>query len=746
MLIKNIKKGVKRSREKNLIQNRSELWAILSVGLLFVASVFMNDTRAADLDNKAVKNGNTFRSGSALPTIIISPEWRPINAQSVAKSVSQFSGEQLDATGTQNTIDLQYDTPGFVFKTNSVLGQPYLRGVGSDIITAGAEASVATFIDGIYQPRAFDSIIDFYDIDRVEVIRGPQAVSLGRNVFGGAVSIHSRDPVFYRSAWADVLYGDYDKRQFRGAINIPVPAAHMALRLAGSTARRDGYSYNRFLDEDADNENYQAMRGKLLYRPGSNFSMLLTADYREEASNRAIAPWPDPNNGVNGGIEAGGIVPDDPRKLTSNVRPDLNIESARYSVRANWKMDQRELVSTTALLETDVTIALDLDGTNADFAGNFPSADSTAFMQEFRLFSTTKDRFNWTLGAFFLQEDARQTLDVRLPQAGIVSHPDGKVDTLSWALFGQVDYQFDSHWRARAGVRHSRDRRKLDLVKTVSSPSGVSTTAQNEQEAWQATTPELVLEYTPQDDRLYYVSVSRGYKAGGYNTSSIQPAFDPEYLWAWEFGVKSRLLDQRLQFNAAFFYYDYQDMQLRTPPEDASNGTFPRVINAAKSIIRGIDIETRYRPTWNFGLSLNATLMDARFENFVSMDPNNPAENPDRSGDPLPQAPELSVNVGSDYTWPVDYGTITFRAGYRYQSAVYFNIYKDNDVKEKGYGIVNASLEFESRKGRWYGELYGRNLTDELYAQSIIRNDPLIGIKYFWGAPRTVGLRLGYRL
>lgn len=729
-----------------MIQNMSELRAGLPVILLLMAGGFTSDIQAADPDKKTFAARDTARSGPHLPIIIISPEWRPMDAQSVAKSVSQFSKEQLDATGTQNTIDLQYDTPGFVFKTNSVLGQPYLRGVGSDVITAGAEASVATFIDGVYQPRAFDSIIDFYDIERVEVIKGPQAVSLGRNVVGGAVSIHNRDPVFYPSAWADVQYGSYDKRQVRGAINIPIPTAHVALRLAGSAARRDGYSYNRFLNEDADNENYQAMRGKLLYRPGNDFNLLLTADYREEASNRAIAPWPDPNNGINGGIAAGGIVPDDPRKLTSNVRPDLNIESARYSVRANWKSDRQALASTTALLKTDVTIALDLDGTNADFAANFPSADSTAFMQEFRWFSTTEDRFNWTLGTFFLQEDARQTLDVRLPQAGIISHPDGKVDTLSWALFGQVNYRFNPHWRARAGVRHSWDRRRLDLVKTVSKTSGVSITAQKEQEAWQATTPELVLEYSPVAGRMYYASVSRGYKAGGYNTSSIQPAFDPEDLWAWELGVKSRLLDQRLQFNAAFFYYNYQDMQLRTPPADASKGAFPIVINAAKSVIRGIDIDARYQPTWNLVLSLNATLMDARFEDFVSKDPNNPGENPDRSGDPLPQAPELSLNASSDYTWRVDHGTLTLHAGYRYQSAVYFNIYKDNDVKEKGYGIFNASLVFESRRGHWYGEVYGRNLTDQLYAQTIIRNDPLIGIKHFWGAPRTLGLRLGYRL
>jgi len=678
-------------------------------------------------------------------TIIITPEWQPIDAQRVSKTVNYFSGRELDVSGTRNTIDLQYKTPGFIFKTNAVLGQPYLRGVGSDIISAGAEASVATFVDGIYLPRAFDSIVDFYDLDRVEVIKGPQGVHLGRNVVGGAVSIHTMDPVPYKTAYADILYGNYNNRQVHAALNLPVNGSKLVFRLAGAASRRDGYSDNVFLNEDADNEDYYAVRGKLLYAPSKRLRLLFSASHHNEDSSRAIGPHPDPDNGVNGGIVLGGVVPDDPRELTSNVSPNLDVKSSRYSAKLTWKQDALEFVSTTAYLDTGGRIALDLDGTNADFSANFPEADSRTFMQEFRILSSAKIPLSWTAGLFFLNEKAEQMLDVRLPMIGVRNVPDGKVDTRSYAVFGQLAYRFRPGWSGKAGIRYSDDSRRLDLVKTVSNPAGTTVTTQNERESWQAVTPEFTLEYSPGSNRLYYATAARGYKAGGYNTSGIQPAFDPEYLWSYEAGIKSTFQERRLLLNAALFYYDYEDMQLRTPPRDAPVGTFPIVINAAKAMIKGIDLEARFQPKWNLGFSMAATLLDAKFDDFVSVDPNNPGDNPDRSGDPLPQAPDLTLNLAADYTWQLRGGKLTLSGEYRYQSSVYFNIYKDPAVKQDGYGLVNTSLDFESRKGRWYAELYGRNLTDELYAQTINRNDPLTGIKRFWGAPRTVGLRLGYR-
>lgn len=691
--------------------------------------------RPAELDD---------RPTPTLPVILIAPEWRPVDAQRTARTVAQYADDTLDRVGIHDSIDLQYLTPGFVFKTNAALGQPYLRGIGSDIISAGAESSVATFIDGVYLPRAFDTIVDFFDIERIEVLKGPQGVHMGRNVVGGALSIHTRDPEPRPGGYADVLFGNYGQRQVQGAVNVPFGPA-LAARIAGIVTRRDGYVDNIFLNLDENDEHHHALRGKLLYRPTDTFSVLFSAEHRSEDSSRALGSQPRPDIGRNGGIERGGHVPDDPRQVTENVAPELDLRGSRYSVRLAWHNDAMEFTSRTAYLTTEGRIALDLDGTDVDYAANYPVADSESVQQEFRLASPQERTWAWIGGAFLMHENTDQLLDVHLPQSGIRNRPDGAVETRSQAVFGQLAWRFRPAWRARAGLRYSRDRRTLDLVRTLTTPTATTITRQLEQGSWQAFTPEFGLEYAPDRQRLYYATVARGYKPGGYNTSVIQPAFDAEFLWSYEAGIKLTFPHRALRLNAALFQYDYHDMQLNTLPPDAPAGSFPSVMNAAEATLRGLDLDLVYRPRWDIDIALGATLLEARFDTFASVDRNNPSVDPDRAGNRLPQAPDVSLNLRADRRWPVPGGMLTLGGEVRYQSEIYFNVYQDPAVRQGGYGLINARLGFESRRGDWYVDLYGRNLTDKLYAQTIVRDDPRTGTKRHWGAPRTLGLRVGHR-
>lgn len=692
-------------------------------------------------------------SRAAVPTIIITPQWRAMDPQDVPVTAHILPGKTLDTAGIGDTIDLQYLVPGMVLKTNSVLGQPYLRGIGSAIISPGSEASVATFVDGVYQARAVGSIQDFYDLDRVEVLKGPQGVQLGRNVVGGAISVITHDPEPYYGASADILYGSYDKRQFRGMLNVPISDSHWALRIAGTAVARNGYTDNIYLDQDVDNEGLYALRGKLRYAPSNDVDIVFGAEHSKEDSTRGLGHQPDPSIGVNGGILLGGIVPDNPRKVTYNVKEQGDTTIDRYSLRAFRSWNGLGIRSTTAYQASDIRLAIDLDGTNVDYSSNFPKESSRVFAQELRVMSQNNAPWGWQAGVYYLYEDATQALDVRFPLVDASNIPDGTVDTDAYAVFGQVNYHFSSAWEATVGLRYSYDRRKIDLTQTIEDPMGAlgpaGTTILTQQEArsWDAVTPELTISYTPQPNRRYYVRVARGFKSGGFNTSGVQPAFDPEYLWAYEVGLKTRQPALGTQVNTSLFYYDYQDIQLEAVPVNAPPGTFPIVINAAKATITGLDLELTAQPTWQYAFGLGLTLMDARFDKFVAIDANNPSENPDHSGDPLPQAPDVSLNADTEYRWAIGgYGEITLRGEYRYQSSIYFNGFKDPAVKQDGYDLVSASLAFDSRKGNWYAELFGRNLTDELYAQTIIRQDPIIGTARFWGAPRTFGFRIGYKL
>ncbi|HEY8554523.1 MAG TPA: TonB-dependent receptor [Burkholderiales bacterium] len=683
-------------------------------------------------------------AAATLPTVIVTPDWRPVNAQTVPKSIAHVSGADLDAAGINHSIDLQYRVPGFVFRTNAVLGQPYLRGVGTEIISAGAESSVATFIDGAYMPRAYHTIVDFYDVERVEVLKGPQAVHLGRNVVGGAVSVHTRDPGAGAGGYVETTIGSYAERRIRAAADFPVAGTPVTFRLAGSGAVRDGYVDNVHLGIGENDEDYRAWRAKMRYAPSDSLDLVVSAERQREDSSRALGSQPMVGVGVNGGIANGGIVPADPREVTENTAPQIDIASARYGARLLWQRERFMLRSSTTYLETDALLALDLDGTNADFAANYPSGRSRSVTQELRATSAHGGPLDWTAGAFFLDEDGRQILDTRLPIDVTRSYPDAEIDTTSRAVFGEAGYRIGK-WRARAGVRFNEDTRRIDLVRTVTSAAGTAVTTQQEERTWRAVTPELGVELAPRNGRLYYVSLARGHKPGGFNTSSVQPPFDSERLDAVEVGLKAALASGRLRVNAALFDYDYRDMQLDTPPADAALGTFPIVINAAEASLRGVDFEVTAALRSGSFVSLGAVWLDAVFDDFVSVDPNNPAIDPDRSGNRLPQAPRLSANARFEHAWPLAGGELALGVEYRRQSTMSFSLYSDPALEQRGYGLLNASVGYTAAGGRWYGELHARNLTDELYAETILRRDPLSGTKRFWGAPRTVGLRFGYR-
>jgi len=329
-------------------------------------------------------------AGDLPMVIVISPQWRPLESQQLPFTVDLLSGHDIDLAGSASTADLQRQVPDLSFKTNAVLGQPYLRGVGSDLLSAGADASVATFVDGVYQTRAVASVQDFFDIRRVEVFKGPQGVHLGRNAMGGAISLISNDPVPYNTAEADLSYGSYDQMRLRGMVNVPLLDDSLVLRVAGLLRRRDGYTDNIFLNRTLDDEKLSAVRGKLLVAPAGDLELLLSVESSSRDDARGLGQYPeaDPTLGINGGVLLGGVVPDDPRQVTHNLVQSAEVDLHRYSAQLNWSLPGADLLAITAYQETGVAMALDLDATNVDFSTNHPSESADAFTQEFRLTST----------------------------------------------------------------------------------------------------------------------------------------------------------------------------------------------------------------------------------------------------------------------------------------------------------------------------------------------------------------------
>jgi iron complex outermembrane receptor protein len=686
------------------------------------------------------------------PRTVTAPR-REATEETTPIAVGVYSGEVLDRAGVDDTRGLPRLEPSLTFKTNTVLGQPYLRGIGSDLITSGADASVATFVDDVYRARPVSAIQDLYDVDRIEVVKGPLGTLFGRNATGGAIRIFTKRPSPERSLEADVSYGSYDALRAGGVLNTPLVDDRLLLRASGLWSRHDGYSRNFFLEEDLDDERVGSGRVQLLAKPVEGLELLLRSDYLRRDDSRGLGQHPDVDCCVNGGLLLGGRTSDDPRRVANDVEQNAEIERWGTSLHATWEpLPGWTLTSISAFRHVDVEERLDLDATDVAFASNRFREASRTWTQELQLAYEGDGPLSGLVGLYYLQEDAEQELNVALPVYGVLSQPGGNGESESVAVFGEGRLEILSGLAATAGVRLSREWRRQDFRQIVRDPlgalgpAGTSRIAAEQRERWSVYTPRFVVEYAPRENALAWASASRGFKAGGFNTNAFQPAFDPETVWSYEVGAKAAFLDERVRLATSAFYYDYEDLQILTLPPGASAAAYPVVENAAAATIWGVETDLRARPTDGLDLHAGLAYLDARFDEFVSVDPNVPTDDPDRGGERLPHAPRWSVVL--DATWSHDLGwsVLEAHADWSWRSATLYNPFQDPNVRQGPYDVADARLRLHDAEEHWSVALFGRNLGDETYATNVIRQDPLVGALRIWGPPRTFGVELGFGL
>ncbi len=735
------------------------LIVLLSIGAPHTQAMsqIVSSTNVGELN---VANSNA----EIIEEIIVTAERRAKNLQRVPITITALTGDHLEESLVADTMDMQILVPGYTFKTNSLRGQPYIRGVGSDVITVGAESSVAFFQDGVYLPRASSALIQLYDVERVEVVKGPQGTLFGRNATGGAVHVISKKPSDSFEAGGDLTLGNHDQLRLTGYLNLPIDA-QSSFRLSGLLNRHDGHLRNVFRNIDVNSEDVVSLRGQYQRRRQSDAEIRIAVSYfDQDDSGPGLASHPDPENGINLGLlpPFNGEVRSNPREVTHNEKLIARFSAWSTQLTVTKPFRSTELQSLTSYSHIDSFESLDLDASDADFASNMVDQWSKAFTQEFQLTSEINDNFNWLVGLFFLNEQASQILDIEVlfpapPEPSLPdflparNKPGATVSSEALGVFGQGSYRIGEKWRATAGFRYSYDRRSQNYLQEITDPFGIlggsTTIRSNDRDSWNSWTPKVVFEYLHSADVMAYLSISSGYKAGGFNTNTLQGSFDEENLWAYELGLKSSFKQRRVQLNVAGFYYDYDDIQLLTLPPGAAVGTFPIVINAAEARYAGVEFDLSTRVTKQADVDVHVAWLDAQFDRFVAMDPNNPQDGElNRSGYRLQQAPELSASVRAQYTWNVSRSReLSFAAEYAYQAKVFFNTFQDNVVSQDGYSLVNARLELESKDERWFVALWGKNITDRLYAHTKIRQDPLVGNLRFWGPPRTYGIQFGRR-
>lgn len=680
--------------------------------------------------------------GDGVEEITVTAERRPRSLDETPVSVVVLDASELIGAGVDGSFELTGRVPGFWLSTNSVLGEPYLRGVGSEILSAGGDASVATFVDGVYRPRAVGALQEFFDTEAVEVSKGPQGVLFGRNATGGAIRIETRDPEPHLSAGARLLGGNYRAFRGEGFVNVPLVEG-AALRIAGVASQRDGFTRNRQNDQSLENRDLEAVRAKLALAPSDPLRLLLAVDYTHDSSLRGATLKLEPPLETAPGFVLGGTVPRDPRRVRFDLRQEQDVEQWGASLEAGWSTASFGLTSISAYRDSRFRVALDLDGTESPFSTNRSHEVSRAFSQEFQLSSVGSSSIEWLLGAYYLHEDAKQSLDVAFgggtPQM-LFDQPSADVETDAVGVFAEVGLRPFETLRMAAGLRYSYEDRALVFDERL---DGVLVQAFRLSRSWDGLMPRVVVEWTPREALLAYATVSRGFKSGGFNTTVAQTfPFRPESLWSYEAGLRWVGKPSGLRLRLGGFYYDYRDMQLQviTP---GSALPLPLVRNAGHAELYGVELEFAWQVLPALSLEFGGAWLEAEFEDLVAVNPNALTDDPDLAGNRLPRAPRLSLFGALEYTIPVgSFGIVAARVDGRAQSQIFFDEFESDTNNQESFGTVNARLSWALPDESARLSVFGRNLTDTLYAQSGLRIDNQLGQAFFWGAPLTVGAEL----
>jgi iron complex outermembrane receptor protein len=671
--------------------------------------------------------------------------------QEVPASVTALTADDLARSGIVNSADLQQKVPGLSLSSGGRETNLAIRGVSNNVRSIGADPSNAVHIDGVYLPRSSMVLTELFDLQRVEVLKGPEGTLYGRNATGGAINVVTRAPTAKPGAEGFVGFGSLGLRRTQLAAGGGTD--DVSGRIAVAYSKDDGYTRNLSTGTGLDDNDFKAFRGKLRVALGAKADLTLLAQMSDDKGTIGYGVSTDtsitgPLYPYSLGDPDYGLTAADHRIDARRIRLDSPVTSSRktrvLAATVNWDLGSvgfKSITGTTSFKSGDQN---DVDWTGAKLETQDTTTDVKSTSQEFQLYSQGDGPLEWTAGVFLYRDKGTETLDWLLhgavncgaPVSCAFARQTVKSSGRSEAVFGQMTYHFTREWSGLLGARYNRDTKDGDATNRR---SGANFTGDV---SFSSFTPKAQLQWTPSKGLMAYAGMSKGFKSGGFNfgRSGIEK-FEPESIVATEVGVRSTLMGGALSLNASAFNYDYKDLQLRTAVLDAVSGNFVvSVNNASKAKVQGLELSADLALGAGFSGGLSAAFIDSELQNYVS-----PSTRRDLSGMPLPLTPKSSGSVWLDHTTSVAAGQLRSHIEYNYRSSVIFPLTLDQ-VNNKGeaYGLVNATVRWTAPKDAWYVQAGVLNATDKLYRT--MRADYIFGsVVESFGAPRTYELRLGFK-
>jgi iron complex outermembrane receptor protein len=703
----------------------------------------------------------------ALEEVVVTATKQASTIDSTPAAISAVTAERLGPGGIQDIRDLAVSVPNLSVGDQFGVNRTFIRGVGMTSIDLGADGAVAFLQDGAMIARPSAQLGSFFDLEQVEVLRGPQGTLYGRGATAGVVNMVTKKPSEELEGYARLTAGNYSAYTVEAAVGGPISGDKVMGRIALKIDERDGYGQNKFTGSEIDDRDAYAVRGSMHWQPSDAVGVTLLGEYFDEEDNNyafhyfgtTVVPEDQLAHNLLGGRTIFDYYADrgrkaDLRNIYSDEEPINDRNGLAFSLLMDWQMnDAWALKSVTAWRDFERFTRDDLDVSDVwMFGQNNYIEESETLSQEFTL-SGNAAGIDWLMGAMYFTEELHGEVKVPLINLGLVFGlpadffdegnywQNGDVDTDAYGLFVEGRYAFNEQWSVTAGARYNYEKRDGTGF-FVFDALGVNVPT-DKSESWDAVTPKLLVEYDAGGGMLLYGQVTRGFKSGVINVGSLNDVIDPEYVWAYELGLKTGLADGRASLRTAAFYYDYTDLQVGFVNEQSVVET----VNAASATNVGIEVELVARLTDSLSGELSATWLDATYDEFVTGDYRNDFEQVDLSGNNLQNAPEYTAFAALDYRRPVtERGSVIGRVEWAWQDDVYFTEFNNEDAFQEAYSVLNANLGYEGAEGRWSAVAWGRNLTDEFVISNNIITAPLYGSIRVGSLlpPRTYGVTFSY--
>jgi iron complex outermembrane receptor protein len=748
----------------------------------------------------------TGDAGAQLEEIVVTARHREEAAERVPIALSSLTATELSATRTVNLTDLAPLVPSMqLIQFNPRNTNLTIRGLGSNVAIAndGLETGVGIYIDGVYYARPGEAMFDMFDLERIEVLRGPQGTLFGRNTTAGAVTIYSAAPTFTPQASAEVSVGDYGYYQLRGVVSGPIVDGKLAGRLSVYGTSRDGFVRNVVTGQTLQDYGDDGARAQLLFNPDDVLTVRVIGDYGYQEENCCInvpagvatrlangQPFPD---GFYSRASRIGYVPlpIDPKARLTDVDSPIHAkaEQGGISIEADWALDETVLTGISSYRYWNWYPHNDFDDIGAPIltAADTPSRERQA-SQELRFTSPADRTVQYTGGLYYFHEDVQSSPLVQYgaDAAGWILPPgvplalgnlalDGfanagheAVTTNSYAAYAQATWHIDDRWSLTGGLRYTFDdksgvfaqqqqggvplsalppaaRGPVSTIRnTLSEPNAYSTGLDQGGVSGTAS-----ISYQIDDETLAYASYARGVKSGGLNLAALPPGVSstlkPESIDDYELGLKTTLLDRRVSLNAALYWAQDSNYQsLYANPALVTS----YIANVGEVRSRGVEIDLRASPLEGLSLTLSSAYDDASYVSYP-MGPC-PLEQLNEmvcnlAGRPLPGAPRWATSLAAEYVRPAGelfaFAVNTYVGGqYSYRSSFFTGVNDSVYARVPGYSLLDLRAGLRADDDVWDLSFWVRNAADTFYYATLGPVALNSGlIAGTLGAPRTMG-------